>query len=97
LVALKIDFSASFKSKLVELKQVAYVVGCYLSPEVHDIVRAVDFISSSRDDEAMRILIHSDLNQVVNLLQQADCALKIFREERQREASKRDSVKESLA
>ena len=52
----------------------AYVIGCYLSPEVEDVVRAVDFLmfgDDESDEEAARILIHSDLNQVVNLLQMA--------------------------
>jgi len=64
---------------------VAYVVGCYLSPDVTDVVRAVDFLmfgDDASDEEATKILIHSDLNQVVNMLQMAKEAQDIFEEEK---------------
>ena len=74
LIALRVTFSNALKQRLIQQKQVAYVIGCYLSPEVEDVVRAVDFLmfgDDESDEEAARILIHSDLNQVVNLLQMA--------------------------
>ena len=50
---------------LIKQKQVAYVVGCYLVPEVFDVVRAVEFVCGAvneGDNEAASMLIHSDLN-----------------------------------
>ena len=80
LIALRIDFSPALRRKLVEQKQVSYVVGCQLSPEVEDIVRAVDFLMNKdgNETEAIKMLIHSDLNQVVNLLKNSSDALSIF-------------------
>ena len=50
------------------------MVGCYLSKGREDIVRAIKFLLSNDDDEAVQILIHSDLNQVVYVLQEAQTA-----------------------
>ena len=45
-------------------------MSCYLAPEIMDIVRAVKFVcSESNDFQAVRILINSDISQVVNLMQ----------------------------
>lgn len=65
LIALKISFSDELKQQLINHKQVAFVVGCYLSKEVNDVVRAVEFLtfgSDANDEKAIEILIHSDLN-----------------------------------
>ena len=47
------------------------MVGCYLSKGRDDIVGAIKFLLSNNDDEAIKILIHSDLNQLVYLLSEA--------------------------
>ena len=44
MAALRIKFSDALKRKLIEQKQVAFVVGCYLSEECDDAVKAVDFV-----------------------------------------------------
>lgn len=41
LVSLRVSFSEELTEKLIQQKQVSYVVGCYLSPSVQDVVRAV--------------------------------------------------------
>ena len=71
LIALRIEFSTELNNQLVQQKQVAYVVGCYLSKGRDDIVGALKFLLSSNNDEAVKILIHSDLNQLVYLLNEA--------------------------
>lgn len=73
------------------------MVGCYLSEECDDAVKAVDFVCGLDGDEAIKILIQSDLNQVVNLLKEADDAKKRIQKEVAEWQSKLDSVKNSLA
>ena len=81
LIALRITFSPSLKRRLIAQKQVSYVVGCYLSPEVTDVVRAVDFlVNSEESSRAIAILIDSDLNQVVNLIRLAKTAQDLLAE-----------------
>ncbi len=53
LVALKISLSPQLARKLVDLKQVAYVIGCYQSPDIQDVVRAVKFLCQEGSDEAV--------------------------------------------
>ena len=87
------------KQRLIEQKQVSYVVGCYLSPEVSDVVRVVDFLmfgDDASDEEAIKILIHSDLNQVVNLLQMIQQSLEIFKKEKERLERDRETIKNTL-
>jgi len=67
LIALRIDLSAELRRRLIDCKQVAYVVGCFLSPEVSDIARAVDFICGDgsfgdEQNKALTVLINTDLN-----------------------------------
>lgn len=55
--------------KLITTKQVSFIVGCYLCPEISDVVRAVEFLVSAAEcNTAIKLLISADLNQVVSLL-----------------------------
>ena len=97
LIALKISLSPQLAQKLIDLKQVAYAVGCYLSPDVQDVVRAVEFLCQDGSDEAVQILTHSDLNQVVYLLQQSQISIQLLSEEKRKLESQRDAIKSTMA
>ena len=100
LIALRVTFSDALKARLIKQKQVSYVIGCYLSPDIEDVVRAVDFLmfgDDAHDIEAIKILIHSDINQVVNLLKMAGEAQKIFVEQKKKFEDDKEQIQRLLA
>ena len=73
MIAQRLSLPAIVEQKVIQSRQVAHVVGCYLNPEISDEAKALEFVTS--DSSVCQILIEDDVNQVVNLLQHADKAL----------------------
>jgi len=63
----------SFETRLVEEGFVSQVVCCFMSEEIFNVPRAVAFVSDN--PKALKILIETDLNILVKLIQDSDKVL----------------------
>ena len=61
MIAYRLALPEPLQQKLVELKQVSHVVGSYLSEEVFDIVKALNFVTEHKPI-ASRVLVETDVN-----------------------------------
>ena len=69
LIANGVELPSSLSSRLVSCKQISHVVGCLLSDEKQDVVQAMNFVT--KNNNAIKILIETDLSLVVYLLNMA--------------------------
>ena len=76
LIVFDIELPDVFKKRLVSLKQVSHVVGCYLTEQVQDVIGAIKFVTS--DPVAIKILVETDVNLAVCLLEIAALAGETF-------------------
>ena len=72
LIVCEIDLSDAIKNRLIELKQVSHVVGCYLTEDVQDVIGAVKFVETN--PQAIKILVETDVNMAVYLLTMSNMA-----------------------
>ena len=60
MIAAGLSLPAILEQRVVTHRKVAHVVGCYLNPEISDVVKALEFVTSYT--EACHILIEDDVN-----------------------------------